>query len=188
MKVTSFKVDKSQPVGTLKVGNGWMFDNNRVLNEKNVHNYDWIHNEGALAGGATPVLSFDVIQIADAETLKVAFFAAKAADEDVGTFSVVDATGAAVEGVAVTAPVFEVKDAEGNVSAYGATKSKAGVITITPKDGEDTEFFLAYKAADAEDAVKLFKIRQTIARDSLDAPLVGGAYGRKANKWVADSE
>jgi len=186
MKVTSFKVDKSQPAGTLKVGNGWKFDNNRVLNEKSVHNYDWQHNEGVLAGGPTQVLSFDVIQIADAETLKVAFFASKSADETVGTFSAVDSTGTAVSGVAITAPAFAVTDADGKASAIGATKSKAGVITITTASAPE-EFILAYKPADAasdDPVTPLYKIRRVVALDSLDAPLVGGAYARKGNKWV----
>jgi hypothetical protein len=168
MKITSFKVDKDQPMGTLKVGSGWKYDNDRILNRKSPLEYSWVHETGVIAEGPVRALKFDVVQIGDAETLKVAFYAAKMnRDEEVKEFTV---SGA--DNVEITDPEF---------TEDGVNCIKPGVITITPNGTDETYFNIEY------DGEVIYQVREFTAADVLGAPLANGSFQRKSGNWVDES-
>lgn len=174
MKVTGFKVDKTQPVGTMKVGNGWQFPVDRQYNGIKMESFTWTHDDGVPAIATTTAsIPFEVVQIADTTDLKMAFFATKeSSDEVAGTFAV-DVTGGAGNATLTTQPAF---DAD-------ALVGKAGLITITPDTaGGDTYFTISYTPNGGK-KIELYTVRQFTARDWMGAPMANGSYNRKAGQW-----
>jgi len=173
MRITGFKVDKDQPINTMKVGNNWRFDNDRVENNVKPVDYYWDHSEWK-SPLPRPRWGFNVIKINGelTDTMKVAFWVQKSADETLGEFSIEPLYGTG-DAEVTTQPVFE----------DDASKGKPGLITFTPADETDSEFVLKYKADGEEEASEVYRIRQMTAKDYLHCPTVG-EYIRKNGAWV----
>lgn len=174
MKVTGFKVDKTQPAGTMKVGNGWQFAVDRQYNNVKMESFTWVHDEGVPSiASASTAIPFEVVQIADTNELKMAFFATKDFKDEVeGTFEV-EVTGGDGTAVLTTPPTFTADTLLGTV----------GLITITPDtDGGDTYFTISYTPKGGEKTV-WYEVRQFAARDWMGAPMANGPYNRNAGQW-----